>query len=524
MALRIRQVAAAGLIALGMLSPAQAQTVAVGKRPSDDAIALAPGAVDAAIAQLPRIVADVMRRSRVPGMAVAVVRGDRLAYAEAFGVRDLATRAPVTPATVFQIASVSKPLATTVAAIAVARGQVRWTDPVQRHLPRFVLSDPYVSGHGTIGDFLAHRSGLPQAAGDDLEDLGFDRATILARLVHQPLDAFRASYHYANFGTTIAAEAVAAAAGLPWEDLAERTLFGPLRMTQTSYCHADFALRDDAATLHALEDGAFVARQRRNADAQAPAGGASSNVLDLSRWLRLLLGGGSFDGQTLFAEADILPALRPQALSSPGGTLASRSNSYGFGFALEVATDGRVQFAHSGAFLTGGATVVRIVPALGLGIVVLSNGAPVGAVEAIVAEFHDHVLAGGATRDWYAGYHQALAGMLAPAGDLAGAARPVAPRPPPATLAAYAGTYENTYFGPARVTVEDGRLVLRLGPGAGQAFPLEPWDGDRFAMAPRSENAGFGSRSSVVFAHDGGRPASLVVAYLDGTGLATWRR
>ena len=62
----------------------------------------------------------------------------------------------------------------------------------------------------SVGDMFSHRSGLPDHAGDMLEDLGYDRRYVLDRLRELPLDPFRISYAYTNFGLTAAAEAVAA--------------------------------------------------------------------------------------------------------------------------------------------------------------------------------------------------------------------------------------------------------------------------------------------------------------------------
>src|SRR5690606_28870916 len=144
-----------------------------------------------AIDQLPNVVQQVMLESGVPGVAVAVVHQGRTAYMGGFGVRRVGQPARVTPDTVFQIASISKSVTASVIATQVTQGKVQWNDPVQKHLPDFRLSDPYVSTHATIGDFMAHRSGLPFAAGDDLEQLGYDRETILQRLHLLPLDTFR---------------------------------------------------------------------------------------------------------------------------------------------------------------------------------------------------------------------------------------------------------------------------------------------------------------------------------------------
>src|SRR5690606_28248574 len=92
-------------------------------------------------------------------------------------------------------------------------------------------------------------------------------------------------------------------------------------------------------------------------------------------------------------------------------------------------TGGRPVMGHSGAFLLGAGTSFRIVPSAGIGIVVLTNGAPVGAAEAVVAEFTDVALYGKSTRDWYAAYHGVMQGFFVPQADLSTQTRPTSPRP-----------------------------------------------------------------------------------------------
>ncbi len=100
-------------------------------------------------------------------------------------------------------------LASTVAAVAVGRKAISWTDPVINHSPGFALKDPYVTRNATMADLLSHQGGLRTGAGDLLEDLGFDQSYILSHLNQQPLDSFRSSYNYSNFGYTAGAQAVA---------------------------------------------------------------------------------------------------------------------------------------------------------------------------------------------------------------------------------------------------------------------------------------------------------------------------
>ncbi|WP_159999416.1 serine hydrolase, partial [Roseomonas sp. 18066] len=317
----------AGAGALAGCSPA-ATRLRLGASPPEDVLPLAPGGLEAALAALPGDVEAIRGPAGVPGVAVAVVAGGARRFARGFGTRRADGDAPVGPETVFQIASLSKPMAASIAATQVAAGRCAWDDPAQRHLPWLRLSDAEVAARASIGDFMAHRVGLPAYAGDQLEELGFDRAEILRRLRFLPLAPFRASYAYSNFGLTLGAEAVAAAAGQPWETLAETALYRPLGMASTSSRHAEFLARPDRAALHARTPDGFLPLYDRDADAQSAAGGVSSNVLDLSAWMTMLLAGGA----PLLPEAALAPAFQPQALSAPGHALGARPGFYGFGF------------------------------------------------------------------------------------------------------------------------------------------------------------------------------------------------
>ncbi|MEV8638134.1 serine hydrolase [Streptosporangium sp. NPDC051023] len=269
---------------------------------------LTPEKVGAAVAGLDGIIRATMAETGVPGMAVAVVHQDRELYLKGFGVRRIGSPGAVGPDTVFQLASLSKPLTSTVVAGVVGRETagrqpVSWDDPVVAHDPAFALKDPWVSGHVTLADLLSHRAGLPGHAGDLLEDLGYDRGYILAHLRYEPLGPFRASYAYTNFGFTEAAVAVARAEGTAWEDLAAEVLLKPLGMNSTGYRYADYARAPDRAALHVRRAGHWLAGQTRDANAQSPAGGASSTARDMTRWMRLQLAGGKLADRQLVGAA-----------------------------------------------------------------------------------------------------------------------------------------------------------------------------------------------------------------------------
>ena len=101
-----------------------------------------------------------------PGWPSPSSQDGKVLLAKGYGVREVGKPEPVDPATVFQLASVSKSVAATVVATEVAAGRVAWDTPMATLLPWFALSDPRASALVTVGDLFAHRSGLPDHAGD----------------------------------------------------------------------------------------------------------------------------------------------------------------------------------------------------------------------------------------------------------------------------------------------------------------------------------------------------------------------
>ncbi|MFE3542061.1 serine hydrolase [Nocardia sp. NPDC059177] len=476
-------------------------------------IPLPDDAVDNAVGELDELVESIMDSTHIPGMAVAVVHGGKTVYAKGFGVRQAGTDDKVDTDTVFQLASVSKSVAATVVASQVGAGRVDWTTPVVTHLPDFALADPATTAELTVGDLLAHRSGLPDHAGDRLEDIGFDQAAILEKLRLEPLSPFRITYEYTNFGFTAGAEAVAAAAGKDWAQLSADALYTPLGMGSTSSRFDDFLARPDRAVGHVNIDGRWVARSVRNPDAQSPAGGVSSSVDDMARWLTMLLA----DGAPIAPAEALLPAITPQIISAPAATPDARAGAYGFGFNSSTAASGRTAYSHSGGFTLGAATNFLVIPSADVAIVALTNAAPIGVPETITAEFADLVQFGEIREDWRGLFRDALSSLSDPEGDLSGQAPP--PNPAPAQpLASYVGTYANEYWGPARITETPTGLELAIGP-ATEHYPLRHWDGDTFAFEPSGENAPPGSVSSATFT--GGE---LTLNYFDENGLGTFTR
>jgi CubicO group peptidase (beta-lactamase class C family) len=493
-------------------APAQADV----PPPLVPAMPLPENAVENAIGKLDGIADDLMKKSGIPGMAVAVVHGGKTVYAKGFGVKDVNSGEKVDADTVFQLASLSKPLAATVVARQVGVAAVDWDTPIVEKMPWFALSDPAVTRMVSVGDMLSHRSGLPDHAGDMLEDLGYDRRQVLERLRQLPLDPFRISYAYTNFGFTAGAEAVAVSAGKSWEDLADEVMFDPLGMASTSYRFADYEARANRAIGHIHVDGKFEPLYVRNADPEGPAGGASSSVNDMTRWLAMVLANGSHGGKRIVDEKALLAAVTPQIVSSPPTEPAMRSGFYGYGFNVSSTSAARMALSHSGAFELGANTNFVILPSADVAIVALTNATPLGVPEALTAEFADLVQFGEVREDWYGLYSGIYAAFDKPMGSLAGKQPP--PNPAAAApLSSYVGTYNNDYWGPARITEKDDKLELVLGTKLNA--PLNHWDGNTFTFSFVTENAPPGTVSKAMF--DGDR---LMLEYYDTFGKGTFTR
>ena len=479
--------------------------------------------VAAAIDQLELLITGALADSGVPGLSVAIVFQDEVVYAKGFGVRSVDAADPVDSDTVFQLASVSKSLASTTVSTLVTTGEVTWDDQVVTHLDDFEMIDPWVTREVTLRDCFSHRTGMYGTAGDDLESLGFDRSAIIHQMRYLNLTGkFRQTYSYSNFGLTLGAEAAAEAVGVTWEDLAQQRLYGPLGMTSTSSKYDDFVSHENHAELHIQVDGAWVQQLDRQPDPQSPAGGVSSNAVDMAQWMRMLLGNGSVDGADYIAPAVLQDTFTPQIVSGVDAD-THRAGFYGLGWVPSYDENGRIYVGHAGAFSVGARTMVQILPAEQLGIVVLSNAFPTGLPEGIAYSFFDLVHQGAVSRDWFEFWNERFNGLVGAYPDIiAMFATPPADAKPALPLDAYAGQYENDYFGPLQITIDGDALNIAIGPTP-HVYPLDHWDRDVFVFDVVPEAPGV--KATATFKVDLNSQASAVtIDAFDSFGQGTFVR
>ena len=487
-----------------------------------------PAKVAAALRELEAIAVKAQKRSGVPGLAIAVVYQDKVVYLKGFGVGQVGTDQAVTPDTVFPLASVSKPLATTALAALVGAKVISWDDPVIKRLPGFRLSEPYTTQKATLRDLLCHRSGLPAYSGDALIDLGFSRDYVLSRLwMEGPVGAFRAGYAYSNPGFSSAAFAAARTAKKPWEDLIAEKVYRPLGMKTATSRAAGYREAPDRALMHVRVAGKWVVSPTDlDTDVLSPAGSVYCSVRDLTPWMRLHLAGGKFEGRQAIAAAALAETHRPQVITGIDDK-SKRPAMYGLGWEVYWDAKGRRVIKHNGAHSTGARTEVALLPGANLGIAVLCNAFPSGLPEGLRQCFFDLVLDGKLEKDWVEHFDELYEKLpeyfrrLA-LGETTDYNKPPAKPAPALAPSAYVGTYRSDYAGTAEVVEKGKGLVLRLGPKK-MEMPLRHWDRDYFYFQSSSETLFGASGASFQIGPDG-KASRLTLNAFNRGGLGVFTR
>jgi CubicO group peptidase (beta-lactamase class C family) len=473
--------------------------------------AAATEAVQAILPQFGVEAQDIFARSEVPGAAVAVVAGDQAVYVNCFGVREAGAPEKVDKDTVFQLASISKSFTATMLAALVTDRELGWDDPVHTYWPDFALWDPWVSAHVTVRDLMAQRSGLPAYAGDELEQFGYGRMEILHRLRYlQPAAGFRAAYAYQNALVTAAAVTASRATGESWEKLVSARVVEPLGMDSTVLSYRAYLDAPDRSASHTLVDGVMQAGTSEDDDLFAAAGGVSSTIADMVPYLRMQLNGGALAGVRV-AGAEALAATHTATTSS--GQDDAGPTAYALGWETSSYL-GRLVVHHGGDFSAGASTLISMVPADGVGIVVLTNAFPEGhaLAAALSRTLYDLYMEGVPQQDWLAQQQAAIKAAMK--GSILDPYRhlpetPPAGAAPPRAEAVYAGTYANDYYGRVTVMPASGTaLTVKL--GRGDELRYVPWDGDTW-REPETNTA-------AVFAVRDGRAVSVRLMVLGFQG------
>jgi len=441
-------------------------------------------------ADLDSYVARAMKTFGVPGLSVAIVKDGKVVVAKGYGVRKMGEAVAVDENTLFGIGSNTKAFTSAALATLVDEGIISWDDPVYERLRGFQMYDPYVAHEMTIRDLLTHRSGMGLGEGDLLfwPHTTFTREDIIYRLrFMKPASSFRSRFAYDNLLYIAAGQIIPAVTGKSWEVYVRERILLPLGMNTTNLSNAAFKPGDNYAWPHSKLDGKLQVIDFINLDNAGPAGSINSSAAEMAKWVTLQLNRGKFPNSDarLFSERQsremwsaqtILPAgERPGPLSA----LSSKFADYGLGWGLRD-YHGRKLVGHTGG-VAGFVSRVMLVPEENLGVVILTNAEEDGAFDSILFHLLDSYF-GVPSTDWIAAFKAATDEREKVAAqvmvDQSNARLAVAK--PSLPLNEYAGVYNDAWYGPATIRLENAGLVFTLDRTPRAVADLQIWQYDTF--------------------------------------------
>jgi len=435
-------------------------------------------------------VASSMKTFDVPGMAVAIVKDGKIVVAKGYGLRKLGDATPVDEFTLFGIGSNTKAFTTAALATLIDEGKLSWDDPVYQRLPGFVMYDPYVSHEMTIRDLLTHRSGMGLGEGDLLfwPHSTYTREEIIYKLrFMKPASSFRSHYAYDNLLYMTAGQIIPAVTGTSWDDYIRQRIFTPLGMNHSNVTNANIKPGDNVAFPHSRMDGKLQVIHFEVLDNAGPAGAINSCAADMAKWVQLQLNRGKFidhDGH-LFTEQRSKEMWTPQTIlpvgDPPPGLAGLKANfaDYALGWGLRD-YHGRKLVGHTGG-VAGFVSRVMLVPEENLGVVVLTNAEEGGAFDSILYHVLDYYFQLPPT-DWIAAFKTLKDTEEKEAAETmkkAEAAR-AADSKPSLPLEKYAGVYNDAWYGPITIRMDNGALVITFDHTPTMIGNLQPWQHDTF--------------------------------------------
>ncbi len=447
------------------------------------------------IASFDARVEAMMREWNQPGLAIAIVRDGRIIHERGFGVRKAGDDKPVDARTLFGIASLTKSFASATVAKLVDEGKLAWDAPVTRYLPWFRMPRDRDTDEVTLRDLLSMRSGIGSSE-YSFRRASLDRADHVRRIRFLPqIHPLRSEFLYTTDSYTALGQVVSTVTGKAWEDYAADSFWKPLGMTRTNADSLRARADANAASPHLRGADRWRPIEWRYEDETAtPAGGVNSSAHDMALWLQFQLADGRSGARALLSPAALHETHVPQTpvrgarAADEWVTVAGdgedriRFRSYAMGW---YAHDyrGHTVISHSGG-IDGFRSRMAFLPDDGIAVIALANSEETMMPLAVAQIAIDEALGVG-DRDWSRRFRaQALKQRAeSDAAQQAIVQARVAGTSPSMPLTAYTGSFaDNGAFGTARVTVENGHLVIAAGR---DRYDLEHWNYDMFKARPR---------------------------------------
>jgi CubicO group peptidase (beta-lactamase class C family) len=315
------------------------------------------------------LIEQEMSKQDVEGLSIAVVDDQQVVWSQGFGYADQANQVAATPETVYRVGSISKLFTDTLVMQLAEQGKLDIDQPLQTYLPNFAIKTRFPdAGPITPRNIMTHHSGLP---GDRGNGMWTKNPAPFRQLVDPLKDEYVAYppnriWSYSNLGITLLGTMLEQVTGQEFSSYADRQLLKPLGMA-----NAVFSLGIEGK----LASKAYKNHEEKTEVAlrDMPAGGLNANVLDLSRFIAMVLADGKANDQQILKPETLHEMLRQQNKE----VALDVGNKTGLGWFLSHKHDIGAVAAHGGATLFH-RSLLTVLPEHKLGVVILANSPPSG--------------------------------------------------------------------------------------------------------------------------------------------------
>ncbi len=305
----------------------------------------------------------------IPGVVVVIVQGEEITYLKGFGVTSLSDPSPVTPQTIFDLASISKSFTALGVLLLRDEGLIDLDAPVQQYLPDFQLNDPQAADI-TVRQLLNQTSGLP---GNLSAPLIFQHGedefkAVVAAINHLRLNRPPgSSFEYADINYCLLGALIERVTGITFEEYMEQKIFIPLGLENTTL-YPDKAAKLDRADGHQPMYGRVISRNITIYRSALPAGWIMSSAEDMGKWLIAHLNYG------FTAEGQIIPAADIEECHTAATQFEEngKETGYGMGWFISCGSDD-VSLIWHGGDTPNFTTDMILLPDYQMGIAVLVN-------------------------------------------------------------------------------------------------------------------------------------------------------
>jgi CubicO group peptidase (beta-lactamase class C family) len=335
---------------------------------------LTPNDYGPAVGYLSELIRAEMRQHAITGLSVAIVDDQRVVWAQGFGLSDKGHAVEATPQTVYRVGSISKLFTDTAAMQLKDQGRLELDAPIERAVPDLVVRSRFPHTV-TPRNLMSHHSGLVRDLPGTFTETS--KRSLLEQLAQSdaiaPADLV---FGYSNPGIALLGHAIEEVSGRPFAEQLATSLLEPLGMHDSSF---DAQVSSSALMSRGYADGKEVNAMPVNG--AEPAGGLSSSVTDLSRFLQMLFADGRVGDRQLVSGESIAEMFEPQNTKVP----LDLDFRIGLGWFIGPSI-GDAKVVSHGGWLPPFVSAMSAVPSHKLGVVVLANSGAIESVERIARE------------------------------------------------------------------------------------------------------------------------------------------